>query len=73
MTKRPAMRTQAKLYKAETQRLRSAGYHPSPKHGKGVWINRDNCLVADVEWNRKWKLWMVRYSISRKLLMQSAS
>jgi len=50
------------------QRLRGEGYHPSPKHGKGVWLHKDDCTVATLTWSDRFNVWETDYAVSRKLL-----
>ena len=49
-------------------RLREQGYHPAPRYGKGVWVHRDDCTVAEIKQEEDYGVWWVAYAVSGKLL-----
>ena len=47
-------------------RLRREGYHPSPKHGRGIWLHRSDATMVTVSWRSEFALYDVYYSAQTK-------
>ena len=50
-------------------RLRAQGYHPAPRYGRGVWVHRDDCTVAEIKQEEDYAVLWVEYAVSKRLLL----
>ncbi len=57
-----------KRFAAIKLRLRSEGYHPAPRKGANIWLHRDDCTMAIIEWDRELSRWSVEYAVDLKAL-----